>query len=290
MQEPMLTTFGIHQAVFKDLKDPSKWGMAKILGSAEPDLKQELIALEGGSNIIPWNAAPGRASGELTLTIRQYDKQILRFLSPYIDSAEVEDADGEAAGSVTTLTNLVGTSLKHNTTGIASVGLKSGGSASLAPGNYKAVVTGAATIDLYIDYDGTGKVEYQNSDMKINSSAITIASGAGTDYLGLTFTGGAGTIGMTVGDIAIFTVYPPSNYLLKSYFGKAGAVNREFSLTIYSECNGGKIRSTNFPRCVASASTPPQFLENDWASMEVTINVLQPETVDYVAETLFINR
>ena len=288
MQNPMLTSFGIHQATFKDILDPSKWGMAKILGSAEPDMKQELIPLEGGSNIVPWGAAPGRASGELTLTIRQYDKQILRFLAPWISTAEVEDSDGEAAGSVTALTNVVGTSASTATTGIASIAV--GTAASLAPGKYKAVVTAAGTIDLYVDYDGSGKAEYQNSDMKINSSAITIPSGSTVSSHGVTFTGGSGTIGMTVGDIATFTVNPISNYLLTNYFGKAGAVSREFSLTIYSECVGGKIRRTTYPRCIASASTPPQFLENDWASMEATINVLQPETVDYVAETLFINR
>ena len=65
---------------------------------------------------------------------------------------------------------------------------------------------------------------------------------------------------------------------------------REFELTIYSECVGGRIRTTTYPRCVASASTPITFLENEWASMEATVQVLQPATVDYVANSKFINR
>lgn len=283
-----LTSFGIHQATFKDNLDPTFWGVAKILGSAEPDLKQELIPLEGGSSIVPFAAAPGRASGELTLTIRQYDKEILKFLAPWKSDSEVETLAGEASGSITTVVNAKGTSVKNNTTGIASIAITT--AADLAPGNYKVVATGPATVDIYVDYDGTGNASYQDNAGKINSSSITIASATGTVFKGLTLTGGSGTIGFTTGDIATFTVNPISSYLMKSYFGKIGSQLREFSLSIYSECVGGKIRVTNYPRCVASASTPPQFLENEWASMEATIQILQPETVDYISESIFINK
>lgn len=282
-----LTSFGIHQAVFKDLADPQYWGVAKILGSAEPDLKQELIPLEGGSSIVPWGAAPGRASGEMTLTIREYTREILKFLATWKSDSEVEDADGEASGSITTPVNAKGTSVKDATTGIASVAITT--AASLAPGNYKIVATGTATVDIYCDYDGTGNASYQNNGGKINDTAITIASASGTVFKGLTITGGSGTIGFVTGDIMTFTVNPSSNYLLNYKFGKLGAYQREFELVIYSECVGGKIRRTTYPRCVASASTPLQFLENEWASMEATVLVLQPETVDYVAQTDFIS-
>jgi hypothetical protein len=95
---------------------------------------------------------------------------------------------------------------------------------------------------------------------------------------------------MTVGDIATFTVSPISDYLLTSYFGKIGGFLKEFEMTIYSECVGGRIRATTYPRCVASASTPTTFLENEWAAMEATIQVLTPETVDYVSKSTFINK
>lgn len=283
-----IAAFGIHQATFKDLLDPSVWGVAKILGSAEPDLKQELIPLEGGSSIVPWGAAPGRASGEITLTIREYEKNVLRFLAPWKSDTDSEDADGEAAGSVTTPVNVVGTTAKSATIGVASIAVTT--AASLAPGNYKAVVTAAATLDIYCDFDGTGNATYQDNNGKINDTAITIVSASTTVFKGLTFTGGSGTIGMTVGDIMTFTVNPISSYILKNYFGKVGAQLREFELTVYGECVGGRIRRTTYPRCVASASTPIAFLENDWASMEATVQVLTPETVDYVAESVFFNK
>jgi len=289
MLDPQLTSFGIHNATFKDNLDPTYWGLAKILGSAEADLKQELIPLEGGSSIVPWAAAPGRAAGEITLPIRQYDKQILRFLKPWIAGSEVETAAGEAGGSVTAIVNAKGTSMVDATTGVASIAV--GTAANLKPGNYKIVATGAATVDIYVDTDVSGGVEYQDSDLKINSASITIpGTGATVESTGIEFTGGSGSIALTTGDIATFTVNPISTYLLNTYFGKTGACLREFELTIYSECVGGRIRTTTYPRCVASASTPITFLENEWASMEATIQVLQPATVDYVASSKFINR
>ena len=288
MQNAPLRHFGIHQATFKDLADPSVLGMAKILGSAEIDLKQEMIKLEGGSSIVPWDVAPGRASGEITLNIRQYDKEILRFLSPWTAASESEEASGEASGSVTSIVNAKGTSVADDTNGIESISIDS--ASDLAAGNYTIVATGAATVDIYIDNDLSSNVEYQDSTLKINSSAITIASGADTAFKGLNITGGSGAIGFTTGDVATFTVNPISNYKLNHYFGKKGACLREFELTIFGECVNGRIRKTRFPRCVASANTAMQFLEKEWAAMEATVQVLAPETVDYVSASVFINR
>lgn len=291
MQNPQLTSFGIHNVTFKDNLDPTYWGMATILGSAEADLKQELIKLEGGSAPVPFGAAPGRATGEIVLPIRQFDKQILRFVAPWVDGSEVEDADGEAGGSTTTIINAKGTSVVDATTGVASIAVDSATDTTLAAGNYKIVATGAATFDIYIDTDVSGKVEYEDSDLKINDSAITLPGTGGTVvYQGIEFTGGSGSIALVTGDIATFSVNPINTYLLTSYTGKTGACLREFSLTIYGECVGGRIRTVTYPRCVASADKDIKFLEKEWASMEVTVQVLKPATVDYVSESKFINR
>lgn len=291
MKATPLKSFGIHNATFKDNINPDAWGGAEILGSAEADMKQEIIALDGGSSPVAWGAAPGRATGEITLTIRQYDPQITRFLKPWVAGSEVEVPGGEAGGSVTTIVNKKGVSVVDATTGIASIAVDSGSVADLSPGNYKFVATGAATGDLYVDTDVTGQVEYQDSDLKINDTPITVPGTGGTVvYQGIEFTGGSGTIAFVTGDVAYFSVSPASNYKLTEFFGKTGACFREFELTVYSECESGKIRTTTYPRCVATASTPPQMLEKEWASMEATIKVLKPASVDYVAKSEFLNR
>lgn len=268
-----LTSFGIHQAYFQQISDPTYSAIAKILDSAESDLAPELIPLTGGSAQLPWGAAPGLAAGTLTLPIREYTPELLRFLAPWSADVDTLDADGEASGSITTAVNAKGTSVINATTGIASVAIAT--ASALKPGNYKIVCTAAATVDIYLDND-LGGVTYQNNSGKINSSAITITSGGATSYLGLTLTGGSGTIGMTTGDIATFTVNPSSSFLYKRKGGLVGAVPIEFKLTIFGEKVNNKIRTTTYNRCIASSDNSIKFMNKEWASIEATIQILQP--------------
>lgn len=273
-----LTAFGIHQISMHDIENSLYLGIGEILGSAEIDIKPEVVKNEGGSSLIPFDVATGRASGEITATFKDYKKQLHRFLYPWIAGSETEDSTGDPTGNITTLTNIVGTTAKSATIGIASVGIVSGSESSLPVGKYKAVVTAAATIDLYCDTDLTGKVAFQDNDGKVNTSSITIASGANTDVFGIRFTGGSGVIGMTVGDIALFEVRPISSYTHIQKYGVAGAYQREFLLRVYNEVVGNKIRCSEFYRCKAIASTAPSALDKDWSSMEATIQVLKPNT------------
>lgn len=282
-----LSSFGIHQVYFEQLSDPSYSAIAKILDSAESDLAAELIPLTGGSARLPWGAAPGTSAGTITLPIREYSQELLRFLAPWSSDVDTLDSDGEASGSITTAANAKGTSVIDATTGIASVAIDT--ASSLKPGSYKIVCTGAATVDIYIDNDLGGNLTYQNNSGKVNTSAITIVSGTGTDYLGLTFTGGSGTIGMTTGDIATFTVNPSSSFLYKRKSGLVGTTPIEFKFTIFGEKVNNKIRTTTFNRCIASSDNSIKFLNKDWAAMEASIQVLQPTTGAAAWEDTFID-
>ena len=268
-----LTSFGIHQAYFEQISDPTYSAIAKILDSAESDLAPELIPLTGGSAQLPWGAAPGLAAGTLTLPIKEYSQELLRFLAPWSSDVDTLDVDGEASGSITTAANAKGTSVVNATTGIASITIAT--ASSLKPGRYKLVATAAATLDVYLDNDLSGS-SYQNNSGKINTTAITITSGGATSYLGLTITGGSGTIGFTTGDIATFTVNPSSSFLYKRKGGLIGTTPIEFKLTIFGEKVNNKIRTTTYNRCVASSDNSIKYLNKDWASIEATIQILQP--------------
>lgn len=271
-----LTAFGIHQISMHDIENPLYFGTGEILGAAEIDIKPEMVKLEGGSSLIPFDVATGRASGEITATFKDYKKQLHRFLYPWIAGSETEDTTGDPTGAITTLTNIVGTTAKSATIGIASVGIVSGSESLLPVGKYKVVATAAATVDVYCDTDLTGKLTYQNNDGKVNSAALTITTGGNTDFNGIRFVGGSGTIGMTVGDVAFFEVRPVSSYTNIQRYGVAGAYQREFLLRIYNEVVGNKIRCSEFYRCKAIASTAPSALDKDWSSMEATIQILKP--------------
>ncbi len=284
-----LDSFGIHQITFRDLADKSILGTGHILGSAEIDSKRELIKLEGGSSPYPFAVAPSRATGEVTMTFRQYDKNILRFLSSYSASTFSETEAGEVAGSITSIVNETGTSVSDATTGIASVSIND---ITTAPfGNYIIKAASASTIDLYLDNNLSNGVSYQDAGLKINSSAITIPStGATVDYQGLTFTGGSGTIAMTTNDIASFSVNPVSNYLLNVNHDKQDATFREFECFIYSQNVNNKIRRVHIKRAIASSSIVPSFLENEFASMECSLMILQPSDNSNPIQTTFFGK
>lgn len=269
-----LTSFGIHQAYFEQLSDPTYSAIAKILDSGESDLAAELIPLTGGSAQLPWGAAPGTAAGTITLGIKEHSPELLRFLAPWSADVDTLDADGEASGSITTAANAKGTSVINATTGIASVTIAA--ASSLKPGNYKIVATAAATIDIYLDNDLGGNVNYQNNSGKINTAAITIASGAGTDYLGLTITGGSGTIGFTTGDIATFTVQPISSFVYKRKGGLIGTTPLEFKLVMFAEKINNKYRFVQYNRCIASSDITTKFMNKEWSVTEASIQILQP--------------
>lgn len=277
MSEFDIQSFGFHQCSFHDIANPAYSARAKIVDSLEIDLKPELVKNEGGSSPVPFSVAPGRTSGEITATFKGITKELVRFFTPWSSSSETEDTDGESAGSITTATNLSGTSVIDASTGIATIALDGSNVSSLAPGKYKVVATSATTVDIYVDYDGTGKVTYQDNALKVNSSAITIAASTGTDTLGLTLTGGSGTIGMTTGDIAVFEVLPVSDYLLTQKHGIIGGYHREFLLRAYSEVNTrGGINVFEAYRCVAFGNMGNSMMNKDFSSWEVTIQILKP--------------
>ena len=105
----------------------------RILGDVDPDLTQELVDLRGGSAAFPWGSAPGEASGEIALEIKQYDPGILKFFSPSSSTSVVENASGEASGDFSTLTDIVGTSMSDATGGIASIAEDPAGTGARAP-------------------------------------------------------------------------------------------------------------------------------------------------------------
>ena len=287
-----IQSFGIHQITMKDLTDPSIIGVGKVLGDVTPDLTQELIDNRGGSAAFPWSSAPGEATGEISIIVKQYDKNILRFLNPYVSGSLVEDDDGDAAGYASTITNIVGTSVVSATAGIASVAVDAATAvAGLSYGDYIIKATAAATFDIYIDMDISGTAPYVDDTYKVNSASITNPGTGGTVTAhGITFTAGSGASAFVTGDVARFSVRPINSYMLTDYLMLSGSAPQEFELTVVGEKIGNKIRVIKFPRCIAGGGGNLKFIYKDWSTIETTIKILQPASVNYVAAQEFMNR
>jgi len=282
-----ITSYGVHQAVIKDLNTFEMFQIL-ILDSVEPDFSQDLVDLRGGSSAFPWASAPGEASGELSLTVKQYDAGVLKYFSPYASGSITEELTGEAAGNVGTITNVIGTSVMDAVTGIASVAADPAG--TLRFGDYVVEASAADTVDLFVNTNIDGHV-YQDDALKINAAAITIpGTGATVADSGIEFTGGSGAIAFVTADKAIFSARPISAYLLQHQIGKSGAAPMEFEMTIAAEKIGDKIRVVRYPRCIAGGGGGLKFPYKDWATFETTVKLLQDATSGYVGLETIINR
>lgn len=286
-----ITNFGIHQVTFNDIDDPSIMGTGKILDSADPALTQELIKLNGGSSAFSWAAAPGLAEGTISMVLKQYDKNILKFLNSNLaDESNIEEnASGDAAGFTSAIVNAKGTSTVDPVTGIVSIAVDSSTVADLPYGDYAAKAVSATTIDLYLNTDISGKSTYVDENLKITSTPITIPTASTVVSHGIEFTGGSAPA-MVVGDVATFSVRPINTYNLINYIGKVGAAPKEFSVSIFGENINGRIRQATFPRVIAAGGANLKFLTKEFSMIETTLEILQPCVVDYVGKETYLNR
>ena len=281
-----LTSFGVYQATIKDLVTFDMFQIL-ILGSIEPDLTQDLVELRGGGAAFPWAAAPGEAKGEIKMTIKQYDAGVLKYFSPWETGSITGDA-AEVAGSVGAITNVVGTSVFKATTGLASIAVDPAG--ALKFGDYVIKCTAAATFDIYVNTD-VDDLTYIDDNLKLTAAPVTLPGTGGTVVSnGIQFTGGSGTIGMTIGDKAAFSIRPISSYMMQHQIGRMGAAPREFELTVVAEKIGSKIRCVRFPKVISSGGAALKFLYKDWATFDATVKILQDPAAGYAGLETFLNR
>ncbi len=287
-----LTNFGVHQVTFTDIVDPSIMGTGKIIDNVTPDNNQEMIDLTGGSSAYPWASAPGLASGEIALVLKQYDAAILKFLNSNLadESNIIENSSGEAGGNTSVIINGKGISVV-SVTGIDLIAVDGATVNSLAFGDYAARAVSATTIDLFLNTDISGKAPYIDENLKITATPITLpGSGATVISNGIEFTSGASATALVVGDVATFSIRPVNTYNLTNFIGKLGAAPKEFTVDIFSENVNGRIRQATYPRVIAAAGGNLKFLTKEFSMIETTLKILQPCTVDYVGKETYLNR
>lgn len=206
--------YGIHNFTPYRRSDGLPYGILKVIGSANIALSAEQELLYAGSNKFPWAAESKTISTEISAKVKAYPG----FLFELFLGATVVDAGVDAAGTVSTPENKLGTSVISATVGIASISvIPTSGAANLKFGKYVVKAVSATTVDIYgltdIDNKRGTDVEFQNDALKLTASPITVSDTGGTTdiaSLGLRITGGSGTVAMTADDTATFSVLPPS--------------------------------------------------------------------------------
>lgn len=281
--------FGIHSATFHnpDNGKPYEHGMFLILGNATGSSQTENIVLNGGSNLDAWAVENGVRTNEITLNVKQSEPAMFQRILGGIYSETSASATGTILDS---LRNTEGTSVADGSTGVASIAAKSGDEGDLKAGLYILEATGTDAVNLYIntnfDFNRGTDVEVQDQSYKLLESDLTITSGGTTDVsdYGLELTGGSGTIGMTSGDMAAFTVVPEHGGIYDYSVGENGEYPEYVGLSLFSQKQAdGSFSWMYFPK-VKFNGMPIAFNEKGFFEGEITgvpVKAIDPYTGTY---------
>lgn len=280
------TFYGLHSfsAINRTSKqlygsDTTGKGIIKVLKSAALNTNMTLNELTGGSYAGAVATERGASNFELSIKLAEYPSWLFA-LAGYV----VTSAAAEASGAVTTPANQFGTSVFSATTGIASSSITT--EADIKAGRYLIVAVSTTTVDVYavtdIDFKGNGtSLDYQNNALKITASALTITTttAVAVPGIGISLTGGSGTIGMTVGDVASFEIRK-ANLGSEVITMPASPVPVEFEAVLYKQKQSdGDMQAIVCPRCIFSAFPLPGD-EKAFSESDITIKVLLDEVND----------
>jgi hypothetical protein len=262
--------YGVHSFSPYSRTDGSFYGIVKCIGKSSLALSGDTIELVGGSNRFPWAVEDGAIKAELSITPKSYEDFLFTIFLGKAPTATGADT----SGTVSTLTNKKGTSAVA-ATGMASVGVKSGSKADLKFTKYVVLVVSASTVDVYagsdVDFARGTDLDYQNDLLKITASPLTVVASTAVTIpsAGLEITGGAGTIGMTIGDTATFEVKPNSLKSMAVTVGGLNDVYPEFGALIMAQRRGNQeMMELDVFRC-KGIGLPLGFEEKKWSEAEL---------------------
>lgn len=279
--------YGIHSICPFRISDGLPYGILKVLGGGTLTLTSEFNDLFGGSSKYAWAVEAGTITTEWTATV----KSMPDFMFELFLGAKVTTTAASAQGTVGQLANVAGSSVVA-ATGIASVALKTGGEADLKDGVYIVKAVSATTVDVFaltdIEFKKLGaanNLEYINDELKINATPLAITTGAAVEIVGLgvELTGGAGTIAMTDGDTARFSVSSAHDGVSVIDIGESGTIFPEHrQLCLGQKRANGDVFEIEMYRVLGSGMPVP-FEEQAFAIPELSMRLIRDEDEDKVA-------
>lgn len=290
------TNYGLHIMTAVNRTTGEPYGAIKVLASANAALNRDAVQLYGGSNPSPWDSSEGNIDASLSITVKEFHKMLYQ-LAGYTKTEVAAESAGAVgyfntttkavvwSESTSVLQNKTGTTVYNATTGIATVGLKSGSSADLKDGVYLIKAASATTVDVYAFIDnefteGTD-VDYTTDLLKI-VAGLTVTQSSATEITGtgVEFTGGSGTIALTTSDTAMFYVKSINSGSNEYVYG-SNPVPVEFELYLTTQNKGnGEFVIDHYPR-VKLSSIPATMTEKEWHEAELPMTILYDSTYGY---------
>lgn len=269
--------FGVKALIFYNRTTFKPVGVFRVISSVEFAREVEQLPLTGGHHNGPYAIEAGEPTNTLTATLMQFPD----FAFTELDNATSTVTTGEdSTGNVGTITNKSGTSVVNATTGIASVALTSGEAANLPVGKIVVVAASATTVDLYLLGDtASGNLPVTN-ELTLLEAGVTIAdSGATVDIAnyGVTITSGSGTVAMTTGDTAYFTVRPANSKTTQIVMPDTSDIKELGCILVYPKTANKHQKIIDFPK-VAVAGTPFAANTREYAEFEMTATPIYDST------------
>ena len=280
--------FGIHSITPYSRSDGTFYGTLKVLENSSLSLSGETIDLLGGSSKFPWGSEDGAITAEMSLAFSEYPDFVFTL---FLGNAPTTNA-AEAAGSVTAITNVKGTSVVSGANGIDAIEITSGDAADVKFGKYIIKATAAQVFDLYVDSDvdiGRGTDGSYTNDALLIASGLSVASGDAivADW-GLTFSK-VGTPAFTTGDTAEFYARPINTSSMDVTIGSQA--NQSFpnfgAIIMGQKLGSGEMIEAEAYNCKA-VGMPLNFARNAYSSAEVTVKMLYDSAKDGVIAVRWI--
>lgn len=267
--------FGVHSVTPYDLATgkPLSAKPFKVIGTFNASSTQEIVENFGGSSFDAADVELGARAFEGSMLLRELPNALIEIAT---GSKPTENA-AEAAGAISkALTNVLNASLQDAVTGIASIDLTSAAAIDIPFASYTVEVISPTTVDVFVHSDvdfaqGADK-EFVAGTHKINASPLTITMGGTTvipDF-GIEFTGGSGTIAMTIGDTAIFKTRPANTSSRSVVIGAPLAAPKKIGLfALAQRKSDGVMHEIDIFKTVA-AGLPLVLTEKAYYEGEVT--------------------
>ena len=280
--------FGIHSITPYSRSDGTFYGTLKVLENSSLSLSGETIDLLGGSSKFPWGSEDGAITAEMSLAFSEYPDFVFTL---FLGNAPTTNA-AEAAGSVTAITNVKGTSVVSGANGSDAIEITSGDAADVKFGKYIIKATAAQVFDLYVDSDvdiGRGTDGSYTNDALLIASGLSVASGDAivADW-GLTFSK-VGTPAFTTGDTAEFYARPINTSSMDVTIGSQA--NQSFpnfgAIIMGQKLGSGEMIEAEAYNCKA-VGMPLNFARNAYSSAEVTVKMLYDSAKDGVIAVRWI--
>jgi len=268
--------FGVHSFTAYCRDSGLPYGTALVIGQSGFSLSGELASLNGGSNKYPWAVEETNITAELSVTIKQYEDWMMQL---FLGKKPTEGTPS-TTGTSTALSNKKG-SLVDATTGIASVGIKSGSEADLKFSKYVVKVHDKSLDQVHVyaksnvDFARGVDADYQDNLLRITNTPLTITDGGVVEIVGfgLELTGGSAVDLDTLsndGDTAEFEVLPPDNKSMSAVFGGSADVFPEFGAIVVGQQRGnGEMVELDIFRLKA-VGLPMGFQEKAFSEAEIT--------------------